>query len=483
MDNQFLPRFFKGIVSTGMGSLCTLVFGFVTITLAVRIVSKEQFGTFLLLQVIVYSLVMISDLGINLAVTRAIASAAEGEQGRIISASVTLKLLTIALATTLIMGCGGYLFAVARIGTMEKLMVPLNLLFVLESLFAFDCAVLQGLQRYRVLALSQVILSVLNLLLTALLLMQFREGLFALIYARQLSLALAVFYQLKAMPDGIRLFLNRKTVQDVLTFGLPLGLNNIMTFIFMRIDTLIIGSLLNPVGVAYYGTAGKIPDAGRQMFESFRSVYFPHVVELFARKRQDVAVQVLETTLRSVTFVAACCLIIVSLFNEEIVTLLFTKNYLACAPIMELLMVAMTLSLIGYTLGTSLVAAGYSKLPMLINTVDTAVALVANIIMIPRYGITGAACAAILARAVSVPVNLFFLRKYGIRVRSAPFIKPLVIAGCCYGASLILPVTLAVNLFLLAVFILMSLGFSVITRGDLSLFVKGLKMQPVPSAR
>lgn len=480
MDHQFISRFIKGVISTSIGSLFTLILGFLNIYIAVRWIPKDQFGTFLLLQVVVYSLVMISDLGLNIAATRLIACADNDEQTKVISSAICLKFAVCILTSLVILVLGKSIFSLFHADVLSSYIVFIITWYCLESYNALLVAALQGLHLYKKLALSQIILSCLNLSIMIFLLKVLDSGILALILARLVSIPVALLYQVIAISTRISISFDMGILRKMIKFGFPLGLNSMLTFIFMRIDTLMISAYLSPVGVAYYGAASKIPDASRQMFESFRSVYFPNIAELFMHKKYDEAQAVLNNALRLVTFLSGMATLVVYLFQDQIVGLLFSREYLDSAPVLSLLMVALTMGLIGYILGTSLVAAGYSKLPVLINIVDTLATVTANFMLIPLLGIKGAAYAAIIARGITIPVNVLFLKTRGIHPNSLEYLKPLLILGLCMMVADYSMAGIPLNLALIFLYLVISARFSVITRMDLSNLSRGTRVNAQP---
>ncbi len=324
-------------------------------------------------------------------------------------------------------------------------------------------------------------MSILSLLFLLILVMFLGLGVRGLIYTRIISSLVTISYQLLPFYRKINLKFRKDIFKEVFCFGFPLGLNNILSFVFMRIDTILIGALLTPVQVASYGTASKIPDAIRQMFVSFRSVYFPNMSELFVRKQQKEAEKLLGTSLRLVSFIALFGTLVAVVFQTEIVKLLFSVKYLDCAPILPLLMVATSIGLISNVLGTSLVSAGYSKLPVMINIVDTVVNVAANVMMIPVFGVMGAAYAAILARAMTNPVNVWFLKKNGVRVNVSEYLKPVFIFATCMAVYYMLrsPEILH-KLFIILTYLIACNRLSVITVEDFMNFIKSLKYRHRP---
>ncbi|SNB46134.1 flippase [Geobacter sp. DSM 9736] len=481
MEEGYLSRFIKGILTTGFGTLVTLILGFMNIGIAARYIPKEQFGVFLLMQTIVYSLIMVGDLGLNLSATKFLAVSREGERQTVINTIMVMRTAIAIAAVALILLCRNQITFLFKSEILEEFYVYIPLLFLLESYNLLFSSMLQGFHHYRKMAYAQMLASVTNVILIIVLIVFLGNGILGLVCARAVALVFSIVYQIRGIGMGLSFRGDRKLLKGLFGFGLPLGLNNVLSFIFMRFDTLIIGALLAPVSVALYGTAMKLPDAFRQMFESFRSVFFPNMAELFDQKRMSEAESVLNNSLRLISFATLFVTLGATVFQKEIVTLLFSAKYIECAPVLSVLMLAMSIGLIGYVLGTSLVSAGYSKLPVIINIVDTAVTLTANLIMIPRFGIIGAAYASVLARTVSNPVNLWFLKRAGIDVKAMEYIKPIAAYGICCALLSVLGNSLLPGLAALSLYLVLCAGTTVIRGEDLLNLKRIIRMNTQPA--
>lgn len=431
MDNAFTSRFLKGVMSTGIASILNIASGFVSIMVAVRHVSKEHYGVYILMFVTIYSLVTISDLGLNMSVTKHITGQRDNDKFDLFNTMLCFKLLSSVIFASIIFAAERIFFNIFKSDIFFEIAIYIPILFVFESLRGFLQSSLQGFHHYKHIAVAQVIFSWTSLFLVIIFLIHFKLGIKGLIYAKLIALISSITYQMTPFYRKAEIKFERELFKGIFNFGFPLGLNSILSFVFTRIDTILIGAFLAPIQVAYYGTASKIPDACRQLFESFRSVFFPNMSELFSKHKTREAEKLLENSLRLISFFIFFSALLVYIFRYDLVRIIFSSRYLESAPVLALLMISLSIGLIGNLLGTSLVAAGHSKLPMIINIVDTSVNVVANIIMIPKFGVTGAAYAAILSRLATNPVNVWFLGRYGIRIPVAVYVKPIIIFVAC----------------------------------------------------
>jgi O-antigen/teichoic acid export membrane protein len=237
-----------------------------------------------------------------------------------------------------------------------------------------------------------------------------------------------------------------------------------------------IGAMISTLGVAYYEIAARIPDTCHRMYNSFQLVFFPNMSELFAEKRYHEAEKVLNNSLRLISLVTVFATLIATLFQKDIVRLLFSDRYLESAPALPLLLLSLSVGIVGNILGTSLVALGQSDKPVKINIVDTVTNVAGNLLLIPTYGFMGAVYATILSRCATNPFNVWFLRRGGVKVQISQYLKPLLVFMVCGVLFLIIkPETVIVKISFIVFFLFLCLIFSILRKGDISNLLESVK--------
>jgi len=116
----------------------------------------------------------------------------------------------------------------------------------------------------------------------------------------------------------------------------------------------------------------------------------------------------------------------VFLFQEEIITLLFSKDYLPAAPALALFMVNVQITVVSYIMGYTLVSAGYSSLPFKINAASSVLNIVANLLLIPAHGFIGAVYASLIMNAAATLMNYYFMRRAGFSLSLIKYFVPLI---------------------------------------------------------
>jgi O-antigen/teichoic acid export membrane protein len=470
LSNSLVSRFIGGTVSVGLGNVSTLVLGLVGTVIAVRHLPAEEFGSFVLIGVVASFLTAVSSFGLDLSIAKFVAGTEdERERGRLVNTAIGFRLLTILAVSLIAFLARPALSAAYGSSSVSVWAVFVPILFLLQSARNLLRSVLQGFYQFGKMGLADLLAGLLNLALLILLVVILKFGFLGLICARILSSALSCAFLYFSMPVRKRLEFDYAKLREMLVFGMPLQINDVLTVVFRRIDSLVIGILLGPTEIAYYEIARKIPDNLMTLYDAFRSVYFPLVSGMFAREERDKVAQVLNNSTRLISFVTAAGAVIALLFGRDIIVLLFSERYLASVPVFVVLMVALNLSLIGSTLGISLVAVGDSDKPAIINIAHTAVSLLGTIALVPSLGILGAAITSVVGSAATNPLNFFFLRKRLPHISGGNYMKPIAVAAPIMLATLlvkpdgVLPKVMFTLLFLAACWLL-----SIVTRQDVA---------------
>jgi len=477
-SGSLLSRFIRGMVSVGLGDLSTMVLGLLGTIVAARHLPEEEFGAFVLLQVVAAFLVQVSSLGLDLALATSIAGEEEERHRRVLTnTAVLLRLLTVLVVSIVALVAGSALRALFGSFLSRELIVFVPVLLLLEGLTNLLQSVLQGLFLFKRRGIAGFIAAFSNLFLIVVLVLFLRLGITGLLYARLVSQALACVFVYFSIPTGKRVEFDVDIAKRLLAFGFPLQINDILSFVFQRIDTLVIGALLGPSAIAYYEIARKIPDSVARLYEAFRSVYFPFMSRLFALGDRKKAAEMLNHSTRLVAFMGSLGALLGLVFGDDIVSLLFSERYLPAVPAFVLLMVTLAISLVGNVLGTSVVAAGDTSKPAIVNTVHTAVSLMSNLILIPALGITGASLAGLAGTSAANPLNVLFLRRR-VKVRVGNYLKPMGLLGLCLLVVMLVRPTTLRKLALIPLFLVSCILLSVVTREDVEALLNEIRRMP-----
>lgn len=478
MDNKpaesILSRFISGALAIGIGRFSTVVLGFLGLAIATRWVSLEEMGAFTLLRLIGSFMASMSDFGISLSLTRFLTSSEDVQDRRkLTNTALFFRCLTIAVACiTVLLGREALFLLFGRIQYSE-LFIYVPIILAVEGLCGIMYAILEGSFKFKALSIIELIASVLNLTLTIVFVVWMKLGVLGLIYMRIVFRGLNALFAYFAARIQPRVEFDLRKLEMMLKFGFPIYINSILSFIFSRADTFLIGALLGSAEIALYEIARKIPESLEMMADAFRQVYFPFISKLFSSGEIPKGTRMLNHSIRLVTFLGMFGTLISIMFGKEIITFVFSEKYLASAPIFGILMILLTFTIVNMITGYSLVAVGGSNKIPFIESIHTMLSFSGYLILIPILNLAGAALANLSGTVMVFPLYVLFLQRSGIEVKFRFILKPILIFGLFWVfIEALNPQCLRSKIALIALFIFSNLLMAVINQEDVAILIR-----------
>ena len=473
MSVSNLSRFAAGVAATSFGRSSTIILGFLCLLIYARWLPQQDYGSFVILQVVIGFVTGVSDLGLGPSVTRFLAAAhSEIEKRTLINSVLLVRLLTVGFLAVLALVAKEPLFRLFGSSAPAGFMVFLPILILVEGVASALNAVMAGLFKFAAIGSIEVAVSLCSFIVTVVLVIGLGSGVMGLLYARLASWLLGLALGLLSVSKihRYRLELDIANVKRMLRFGMPLYISYFLDFLSTRADTVIIGVLLGPAEIAIYEFARKIPDSLSMVYGSFRQVYFPFIANLLGIGDYSQAARILNHSNRLGAWLGCLGALGAFGFGDIVFRALFSEKYLASVPAFGVLMIVLTFMIVDSNLGYSLVASGASDKPPMINALRAIISFAGFFLLIPLLGTVGAALAGLIGMIVANPFNVLFLHRRGVRARVAAYLKPVLILGVCLvvlfvGASYGYLTSIAS----VALFMIASALLSVITRKDIAM--------------
>jgi O-antigen/teichoic acid export membrane protein len=188
-------------------------------------------------------------------------------------------------------------------------------------------------------------------------------------------------------------------VKFILSDALPMMLTGSVFFLLNWTDNLLLGIFRSETEVGLYDTAFKIASASAIVLMGLNAIQGPVFAELYQKK--DIAAlnkQVKQSTKISF-FITLPFTVIVCVLNAEILQL-FGTEFMLAGTALVLLAIGNFISSISGSVGILLQMTGHQKAYNKIITSTAIGSILLNIILIPRFGITGAAIASGSAKII-----------------------------------------------------------------------------------
>lgn len=188
-------------------------------------------------------------------------------------------------------------------------------------------------------------------------------------------------------------------------FGWKSHLSNILTFINYRADLFFVNFFLNPAATGVYVIAVQLAESLWMLSNSVSIVIFPRLSEL--NKSEDTRRQLTPLISRWLLFLSAGGAVIISLFAPPFIKLLYGNEFLTAIGALQWLLPGILVGSVSRVLANDIAARGKPELNLYIALITVSFNIVSNIILIPIFGLKGAAIATTLAYTLDAVAKLW----------------------------------------------------------------------------
>lgn len=229
----------------------------------------------------------------------------------------------------------------------------------------------------------------------------------------------------------------RRDTREILSFALPLWLSGLMTKFRRNISTLLLGSLGTATDVGIYAVVSKINLVSHTSRMSIITSLRPIIAELYAQEDWDQIRSIYQTATRWIILLNLPAFLVMVMFPEAILSI-FGKSFVGGSTALVILAFAEFINAGTGTCGAIIDMTGRTNLKLLNATILITLSMGFNILLIPRWGLLGAA-AAVLISLGSVNllrvVEVWFI--YRILPYNRSFLKPAMAGIFACAASII----------------------------------------------
>ena len=200
-----------------------------------------------------------------------------------------------------------------------------------------------------------------------------------------------VKFLLGLLPD-------RQIIKTALTQFPPYLTSEFLATLFMRMDVLLVAFMLTPTDVGIYSPAVGLVNAFFLVPAAIHVVMIPVLSNLF----KDHPQQGWQTAKRSVVVlgVVGLGLFVLLIILSQWITLLLGQAYAAIQPVLLIMSPVVFLHSLTYGVATVLVAARLQARRSMVQLLAVLVDLVANLLLLPRIGVQGAAISYLISEVV-----------------------------------------------------------------------------------
>ncbi len=362
---------------------------------AARILGADSWGAFSYALGVATFLTVFSDIGIGALLTRE-GSRSPDLRDRYLGTAIGAKLILVGAVTLGMVFLFPYL---TSIGEAKAIMPILIFVFAFDTLRDLGSAFARALERMEVEAVTQIFTNFAIVALGFILLgNQETSRSLAIAYAAGSGVGLlGIAYALrKHLSLSLKNF-DPRLLREIFATAWPFGLFGIMGVVMLNTDIIMLGWMRTPAEVGYYAAAQKLIQLLYVFPTIFASSLFPTLTRLTSNDRAK-AKSLLE---RSVSLAILTSIPVAALgifLGPWIIGTFFGPGYAPAIPAFQILMATITIIFPSALVGNAIFAYGEQRRFVHLVAVAIFGNIALNAVLIPPFGIGGAAAATVVTQ-------------------------------------------------------------------------------------
>lgn len=200
--------------------------------------------------------------------------------------------------------------------------------------------------------------------------------------------------------------------RDLLAFGKYIAGTNLLSMLFHKADILMLAVFMDPVAVALFHFATKIVGYAELPLNALSQVIYPKLAASYHQHGVSHLKQTYVNSIVSLLLIAIPVIIGVIMFRNNIISILSTDTYTSASPLIIMLCLAGLFKPFGRVFGLTLDAIGKPNINFQMLAFSLLINIGMNLLLIPIYGVMGAAMATSASIAITVIWGQLRIRKH-----------------------------------------------------------------------
>lgn len=394
----------RGTVAMFIATLLRNVLAFVAIGYFSRAVGTQSLGSYFLFQTLLTLFLIPADFGMQIAVEKRLS---EGERpGSVVGSALAFKVALVAVFSILILLARGLI--ADYVGTDVAYLLIVGLLVV--GLAQLGKHILKGENRVSETAIFEPLQTAAWIGFGALLL-ELELGIESIFYAYvggYIIVAAIAFYRINS-PIGRPEF---GRIHSMLDYSKYAMMGNIGGVVYSWADVILLGIFISQTAVGAYEVAWRVAAASLLLSNSIQTAIFPQINRWGADGHYEKLESLVEKALLPSLYLVIPALAGVAILGTEILDVLFAIQYPLLGVVAVILMFENLQRAVVVVLIPPMHAVGRVDAAAKTTFLGVVVNILANLLLIPHYGVVGAAIGTTLGASANSVTHAWVLRQY-----------------------------------------------------------------------
>ncbi|WP_208586125.1 flippase [Gracilibacillus suaedae] len=441
-----------------VGKLIGLVITFLFNLIVARLLGAEVFGEFTYLYTFISFFPIIALLGIQQGLVYYIPKLSEEKEHKIKREFITISYLIVSISSILLVVIiivnseliSKHLLNDSNLSTTLRLIAPMIILLTLVQL---SQGVFRGIKEIKPFIINQnLIVPSFKVIFFIVAVSIISYNINSIILSFYLSIGIGVIYLLyyiySSLLFGKFAFNSIILYKKVLIYSLPLLLTGFLGFISQKTDIFMIGYYLNNENVGIYRVALQIGTISSFVLVAFNMIFAPTISSLFNRGDMNKLSYMFKTITKWVVTINLIAFGLIVLNSAEIMSV-FGEEFVSGNVALILISIGQVVNVGVGSSGYMLIMTGFPKYEMYNNFLTVSINVILNLILIPKYGIEGAAIASLASVSIANITRLLMVYKiHEIHPYSKDYLKIFSVITLSYLMCVFLKQIINFNIYI-----------------------------------
>lgn len=391
----------RGMIWSSGGNITGMVASLALLAVASRYLSEEELGVYFLVLIISNFVCVVGGFGLRTTNVTFLSGASPEEKPKIANVLLAVRLAQIAFT------CAVFVCVIPILRRVWESEVFASVVwlttFVIASQMLFDVLSMffVGYNRFHMFsaitagaAIARAVVSVMLILAGF--------GLNGMLWGFIGSMLGACLIILLVLPFSLSLNVEKRRVLEVLRFGGWIYGESVLSIATVRAGGAILANVGGPSLLAVYGNGMRIPNLMLRLFNGVQPVILSFASSEAANRKGVLLISVRLLT----SFMAVCSSFLIA-FARPITVTLFSSSYTESIPVARVLSYWICVSLVCYYLRLALVGQGRVRSVFCGALLQFCIMVIFHSILIPLYGVMGAAVSITIVAWVYSMVAIF----------------------------------------------------------------------------
>lgn len=198
-------------------------------------------------------------------------------------------------------------------------------------------------------------------------------------------------------------------LRRIVEYSVPLTVTRSAGVLDKRVDTILIGVLLNPAAVAFYTIAKQVSDVCVAPARAIGFTVSPAYGEQKVADDPSRAARLYEQSLEHVLLLYVPAVVGLVLVAEPVVRFVFGTEYMQAVPVLQVISLYVLVSSVNRITTDGLDFLGRARDRAVVKSATAIANFVLNLLLIPVLGVVGAALATVMTQSVYAGVNTYII--------------------------------------------------------------------------